>query len=53
MESGEVCAFVILGIFVIAAFRRAVDLEDEYMPRHMNNFMVENKRSQEEKRLGV
>lgn len=40
MESGEVCAFVILGIFVIAAFRRAVDLEDEaeYMPRHMNNF---------------
>ena len=29
MESGEVFAFVILGIFVIAAFLRAVDLEDK------------------------
>lgn len=40
MESGEVFAFVILGIFVIAAFLRAVDLEDkaEYMLEHMNNF---------------
>jgi len=29
MESGELFAFVILGIFVIAAFLRAVDLEDK------------------------
>ena len=29
MESGEVFAFVILGIFVVAAFLRAVDLEDK------------------------
>jgi len=29
MESGEIFAFVILGIFVIAAFLRAVDLEDK------------------------
>ena len=29
MESGEVFAFVILGIFVIAVFLRAVDLEDK------------------------
>ena len=29
MESGEVFAFVILGIIIIAAFLRAVDLEDK------------------------
>ncbi|MFQ3356012.1 MAG: hypothetical protein ACI8Y9_001757 [Paracoccaceae bacterium] len=29
MESGEVFAFVILGILIIAAFLRAVDLEDK------------------------
>ena len=29
MESGELFAFVILGIFVIAAFLRVVDLEDK------------------------
>ncbi len=29
MESGEVFAFVILGLFFIAAFLRAVDLEDK------------------------
>ena len=29
MGSGEVFAFVILGIIIIAAFLRAVDLEDK------------------------